>query len=177
LHHNPFFMHLNVEIKAICRNQAPIREWLKSQSAEFRGTDHQKDTYFNVTSGRMKLRQGNIENALIHYDRENNTGPKSSNVSLYKTTDGDTLCSLLTKALGVKTIVEKSREIYFINNVKFHLDSVPNLGEFVEIEAIDTDGTIGRQKLQEQCDYYISVFRIRDEDMLTHSYSDMISNY
>ena len=167
-------MHLNVEIKATCPNPAPIREWLKSQSAEFRGTDHQKDTYFNVASGRMKLRQGNIENALIHYDRENNSGPKSSTVTLYKASDSDKLCTLLTKALGVKTIVEKKREIYFIDNVKFHLDSVPNLGEFVEIEAIDVDGSIGQQKLQEQCEYYIKAFKIREKDMITHSYSDML---
>ena len=33
--------------------------------------------------------------------------------------------------------MDKKREIYFIHNVKFHIDNVKNLGTFIEIEAID----------------------------------------
>jgi adenylate cyclase class IV len=32
--------------------------------------------------------------------------------------------------------VDKIREIYLIENVKFHLDSVAELGSFIEIEAM-----------------------------------------
>jgi adenylate cyclase, class 2 len=69
--------------------------------------------------------------------------------------------------------VDKTREIYFIENVKFHLDDVVNLGTFIEIEAIDLDGTIGNATLHEQCERYISLFGIRDSDLVSHSYSDM----
>ena len=37
----------------------------------------------------------------------------------------------LTIAMGVLKIVKKSREIYFIDNVKFHLDQLESLGEFM----------------------------------------------
>lgn len=59
----------NIEIKAKSTQQDKIRKILKDLGADFKGTDHQIDTYFNVVSGRLKLREGNIENALIHYER------------------------------------------------------------------------------------------------------------
>lgn len=167
-------MHLNIEIKARCTNPDSIRNYLKNNEADFKGTDHQTDTYFNVPGGRLKLRQGNIENTLIHYTRENQAGPKASEVSLYKVDNGDVLRNVLLKALGEKVTVEKRREIYFIENVKFHIDEVPGLGSFVEIEAIDTDGTIGKNRLQEQCEFFMKKFSIAEADLITDSYSDML---
>ncbi|MBI2730224.1 MAG: class IV adenylate cyclase [Sphingobacteriales bacterium] len=167
-------MHLNIEIKARCSNPDFIRNYLVEHNADCRGTDHQQDTYFNVPSGRLKLRLGNIENSLIYYQRENQSGPKSSLVNLYKVENGNTLRTVLLNALGEKVTVEKKREIYFIDNVKFHLDEVPGLGSFAEIEAIDSDGTIGKEKLQEQCEFYLNAFEIKEDDLLTDSYSDML---
>lgn len=167
-------MHLNIEIKARCANQEHIREILQAQHADFRGRDHQIDTYFIVPNGRLKLRQGNIEHSLIHYERSNQAGPKASNVHLYHPHDGEALKATLNAALGTKVVVDKQREIYFIENVKFHLDEVQRLGTFVEIEAIDSDGTIGEAKLLEQCQHYLALFAIADDDLLTHSYSDML---
>lgn len=170
------FMHLNIEIKARCTNPDHIRNYLNEHKAEFKGTDFQRDTYFNVPNGRLKLRQGNIENSLIQYERENQSGPKSSQVTLYKVENGDILRNVLLNALGEKVTVEKQREIYFIENVKFHLDKVPGLGSFAEIEAIDKDGTIGKERLQQQCEFYLRAFEIDEADLLTNSYSDMLLN-
>ncbi len=167
-------MHLNVEIKARCADPAAIRNYLLSHKAEFKGTDHQTDTYFHVAHGRLKLRQGNIENSLIHYERSNQPGPKTSAVNMMKLTDGKTLHSVLSAALGVKTEVIKKREIYFIDNVKFHIDEVEGLGNFVEIEAIDFDGSVGEEKIRQQCEYYVKELQIEAADLLTHSYSDML---
>ena len=167
-------MHLNIEIKARCSNQDFIRNLLLDRQADFRGTDHQVDTYFQVPKGRLKLRQGSIENNLIHYDRPDQAGPKASEVHLYACQDGEALKATLAAALNIKVVVDKKREIYFIENVKFHLDQVEELGTFVEIEAIDSDGSIGRDKLKEQCDYYLELFKIQEEDLLQNSYSDML---
>jgi predicted adenylyl cyclase CyaB len=70
--------------------------------------------------------------------------------------------------------VDKHREIFFISNVKFHIDTVKNLGTFMEIEAIDTHGSIGKEKLNEQCAYYSNLFEIKTEDLITVSYSDLL---
>lgn len=167
-------MILNVEIKARCEDPRHIRDYLLSNHAIFKGTDTQRDTYFNVPNGRMKLRQGKIENALIHYQRPDHKGPKSSEVTIYPVAESNLLRSLLEKALGIKVVVEKVREIYFMENVKFHIDIVQKLGNFIEIEAISEDGKISIGKLQEQCQHYLNAFGIREEDLLHNSYSDQL---
>ncbi len=151
-----------------------IREILKSKDADFKGIDHQIDTYLNVNSGRLKLREGEIENHLIHYQRENKAEPKQSDVTLFKSDPESSLKKILIKALGVLIVVEKKREIYFIDNVKFHIDTVKGLGTFVEIEAIDNERNIDINKLQEQCQFYLDLFKISQEDLISVSYSDLL---
>ncbi|MHC4618851.1 MAG: class IV adenylate cyclase [Planctomycetota bacterium] len=166
--------HIDIEIKARCPNPEGIRTILKQKNAEFKGIDRQTDTYFKVAKGRLKLREGNIENSLIFYSRPNHAGPKQSDVAIYQTNACPNLKEVLIGALGVLTKVKKQREIYFINNVKFHIDLVEKLGSFVEIEAIDSDGSIGRDKLLEQCRRYMELFGIAEGDLVNASYSDML---
>jgi len=168
--------HINVEIKARCNNQDAIRKYLKEHDADFKGVDHQIDTYFNVSNGRLKLREGEIENFLVHYERSDQVGPKQSKVTLYNSQPGSMLKEALAKALGVLVVVDKKREIYFIENVKFHVDNVQDLGTFMEIEAIDKDGSIGQDKLNEQCQQYLSEMGIRGQDLIPVSYSDLLLN-
>lgn len=165
---------LNIEIKAKCSNHEKIRSILKSHNADFKGTDHQIDTYFKVNNGRLKLREGNIENFLVFYERENKEGPKQSNVILFKSDPTSSLKEILLKSLEVLVAVDKQREIYFIENVKFHIDTVKNLGTFMEIEAIDSDGTFGKEKLFEQCENYFKLFDIPKDDLVSGSYSDLL---
>lgn len=167
-------MHLNVEIKAVCKDPSFIRDWLLANKARFAGTDHQVDSYFPISNGRLKLREGNIEKALIHYEREGQKGPKSSRVTLYPAAQTGLLKEVLEKALGLKVVVDKTREIYFIDNVKFHIDKVKGLGNFVEIEAIDNEGVQDIERLRKQCECYLRAFKIKEEDLLENSYSDML---
>jgi len=165
---------LNIEFKAATDQLNQLEAILQKLNPIFIGEDHQVDTYFNVPSGRLKLREGNIENALIHYQRENTAGSKLSHVLLYQHKPEDTLKEMLVNSLGVKAVVDKTRRIYVIENVKFHFDKVNDLGTFIEVEAIDKDGTIGRQLIQEQCDGYAALFNIADEDFVAVSYSDLV---
>lgn len=165
---------LNIEFKARAKNIISLEKILQQQNPRFIGEDHQVDTYFNVQAGRLKLREGNIENALIHYERQDFAGAKSSHVLLYQHQPDKILKDILTKTLGIKAVVDKRRKIYFISNVKFHFDTVEGLGTFVEVEAIDTDGSIGKEKLQSQCDEYAALFGIAADDFCSVSYSDMI---
>lgn len=167
-------MHLNVEIKARCSEPEKVQKILEIHHAEYKGKDHQIDTYFKVPQGRLKLREGNIENALVFYERENKEGPKDSKVILYNHLPDKNLKSALETACGVLTVVDKLRHIYFIDNVKFHVDLVEGLGSFCEIEAIDKTGELGREKLLEQCNEYIGLLGIQEEDLLSCSYSDLL---
>ncbi len=167
-------MPLNVEIKARISHSEFIRSYLRDSNAEFRGTDFQTDTYFNVSAGRLKLREGNIENNLIYYERTNSPGAKESSFHLVWIPDAKALKDVLTKSLGIKIVVKKKREIYFIGNVKFHIDEVESLGDFAEIEASDLDADIPKEELQRQCDFYSNELRIKKEDLVSVSYGDML---
>ncbi len=166
--------YLNVEIKARCHEPSFVRHYLQSNNAEFKGIDEQTDTYFNVAHGRLKLREGNIENNLIYYERSNQAGPKDSHFKLVKINDAAGLKEALTKANGIKVVVKKKREIYYIGNVKFHIDEVPGLGSFAEIEAGNILADLTKEQLKEQCDFYLAAFNIRPEDLIDVSYSDML---
>jgi adenylate cyclase, class 2 len=165
---------LNVEIKARCNKPAAVRDYLLANKAEFNGLDHQSDTYFNVQNGRLKLREGNIENNLIYYERSNQAGPKDSHFNLVKVEDAAGLKEVLSKSNGIKVVVKKSREIYYIRNVKFHIDEVPGLGSFVEIEAGNKlHPEMTHHQLKEQCDFYVEQFGVQLADLIEVSYSDL----
>ncbi|HSI20688.1 MAG TPA: class IV adenylate cyclase [Verrucomicrobiae bacterium] len=165
---------INVEIKARAKDHKKIRALLLERKAEAKGTDHQVDTYFIVPNGRLKLREGNIENSLIFYNRPNQEGPKLSEIVFHDFDPKENLKEVLVKALPTKVVVDKQREIYFIGNLKFHLDTVEGLGTFVEIEARDYENVIGKEKLHEQCQEYVTLFGINEKDLLATSYSDLL---
>jgi adenylate cyclase, class 2 len=188
--------HVNVEIKARCADPARARTTLLKLGARFVGPDHQTDTYFQVPTGRLKLREGEIENNLIFYARPDQGGPKRSDVMLYGTRPGSELKPLLDAALGTLVVVEKRREIYFVEvsdidlpddpaaasrardreNVKVHLDTVTGLGSFVEIEAVDLDGSLGPALLDAQCRRLMARLGIEAGDLVAASYSDLLLN-
>jgi predicted adenylyl cyclase CyaB len=165
----------NIEIK--CKHNAPskIEEILLAQGAKYIGTDFQTDTYFNTPIGRLKLREGNIENNLIFYNRIESKSLKDSNISLYPVTDDPSkIKDILDQAYGISVIVRKERKIFFIGNIKFHIDWIDDLGSFIEIEAIDDDGSIDLNTLKDQCAKYIRLLELDPNDFIDQSYSDMI---
>jgi predicted adenylyl cyclase CyaB len=164
----------NYEFKAKASDLDKLEQKLLGLNPIFKGEDHQIDTYFNVPSGRLKLREGNIENALIYYERPDIADAKQADILLYKPSPEKSLKDILAKVLGIKTIVDKTRRIYFIENVKFHFDMVENLGTFVEVEAIDETGDTGLEKLKEQCNEYFLFFGLEKSDLVDKSYSDLI---
>ncbi|MEJ7625645.1 MAG: class IV adenylate cyclase [Ferruginibacter sp.] len=166
-------MPVNFEFKARTNNIDVLEKKLLTLNPVYKGEDRQVDTYFNIETGRLKLREGNIENALIYYDRKDDPRSKQSNVLLYETTGGNRLKEILIQVHGIKKIIAKSRKIYFIENVKFHFDIVEGIGSFVEVEAIDDSDAADIQKIKEQCNYYASFFGIKEEDYVSVSYSDM----
>jgi len=169
--------HVNVEIKARCRDAEAVRRILRARGADFRGVDHQLDTYFRVEAGRLKLREGDIENHLIYYERPNRPGPKRADVRLLPAEPGGELKRMLTEAIGVLAVVDKRREIYFIDNVKFHVDEVDGLGHFVEIEAqaaVELGAPDPESDLRAQCQAYLDLLAVDPDDLVSESYSDLI---
>lgn len=165
---------LNVEIKAHCRDLNFIRHILYDKDIRPDKKVRQIDTYFCTSNGKLKLRETPEKAELIHYQREQIRGPKKSTVNFYHPTDPTALKEILTLSNKILVIVEKQREIYWSENVKIHLDQVQNLGTFIEIEAIDFDGKFGEAQLYKQCHYFLELFQVKQDELITESYSDML---
>ena len=164
----------NFEFKAKVDKLSDFENKLLILNPKFIGLDHQIDTYFEVPKGRLKLREGNIENSLINYDRKNVAGSKQSDVILYKHEANKALKDILVHQLGIKIIVDKKRKIYFIDNVKFHFDEVERLGTFIEVEAIDNQDSFTTEELKELCDFYFDFFELEKSQIIEKSYSDLV---
>jgi adenylate cyclase class 2 len=79
---------------------------------------------------------------------------------------------VLAAALGVAAVVDKIREIYFVDNVKVHLDRVRGLGKFLEVEAFVKKGNLRQGR--KQAEQMKEMFGVLPEDILAHSYSDLV---
>ena len=163
---------LNFEFKARLTNEPRVREALKRLGARFIGTDRQIDTYFRVPSGRLKVREGRIENALIFYRRSDVRRARQAAVEMMLLPRRNSLRAILTHALGTLAVVDKRREIYFVKNVKIHLDRVRQLGKFVEVEAISRTSDV--KKIRSQARQFQELFGITAKDIVAESYSDLI---
>ena len=163
---------LNFEFKAHLHDEAHVRATLKRLRARFLGTDRQVDTYFRVPSGRLKVREGRLENSLIHYRRTNSARARRSTVEMMLLPRRNSVRAILSGALGVLAVVDKRREIYFVGNVKIHLDRVRGLGTFLEVEAMTRSGDI--KKVRAQAVKFQKLFAISPEDIVPHSYSDLV---
>ena len=165
---------INYEFKARVADPDALEAKLQSLNPDFKGEDHQIDTYFNIEDGRLKLREGNIENSLIYYQRPNQASAKVSDVILYPCHPEKGLKDILTRVHGIKVVVDKRRRIYFIDNVKFHFDRVAGLGTFIEVEAIAKEESIPLETLMGQCNKYQAFFEIQAAQIVDVSYSDLI---
>ena len=165
----------NYEFKSAASDIEYLEKKLLGLNPVFKGEDHQTDTYFNINTGRLKLREGNIEHALIFYERPEINSARQSDVILYSHEPGKGLKELLAKALGVKAVVDKIRRIYFVDNVKFHFDKVAGLGTFIEVEAIARDPEASTESLKRQCEEYISFFGLDQSAFIGKSYCDLLT--
>jgi predicted adenylyl cyclase CyaB len=164
--------HLNFEFKARLNNEQRVRAALKRLESRFIGTDHQIDTYFRVPSGRLKVREGRLENALIFYRRSNVRRARQAAVEMMLLPRRNSLRAILARSLGTLAVVDKRREIYFVKNVKIHLDRVRRLGKFLEVEAISRGGDV--KKIRSQALRFQKLFGITAKDIVAESYSDLI---
>ena len=164
----------NIELKARLAALEPAREVAQRLATERLPDQHQVDTYFACPNGRLKLREIDDQQAqLIWYDRPDQKDAKSCSYLLVSVDDSTALNEALTRAMGIRVVVEKHREIYLYHNVRIHLDQVDRLGVFLEFEAVlgpDADEADGHAKIAWLSDR----LRLSDGDMLEGSYADLL---
>lgn len=165
--------YADVSIKASCRAPDKIEIKLQELKADFLGEDIQTDTYYRVPVGKLKLREGNIENLLTHYLREDHSGKMKTTVYLYERNPSHQVKQEHTASRTIIGKVVKRRKIYWIDNVKFHIDRFDDGRAFVEIEAMDRNGKLGIDTISLQAENYKLILSINDNDIRKQSYIDM----
>ncbi len=131
----------NLELKHRCDDFVGIRNALRELGARKEHIVKQKDYFFNLPAKnhrpppRLKLRFEGSRRTLIYYERPNFTKTTGAvaDIKLYAVRDSKLLPFLQT-ALGVQTIVEKTRELWRKDATVFHLDTVKGVGGIFEIE-------------------------------------------
>ena len=142
--------------------------------AEEKGTLIQRDTYFEVPQGRLKLREEPDAVAhLIAYERPDLPGLKESRYRLIEVREPAELREALAAVLGITVVVSKTRRLFILAGVRIHLDRVDGLGDFTEFEGVTVDGDDPGGYAELLVDLRQS-FGIRDEDLLRESYSDLL---
>src|SRR4051794_17357406 len=130
----------NVELKAIDPDPARSLEAARALGAQDHGVLHQRDTYFRVPAGRLKLREEEPGGAtLVQYERPDDARARESRYRLVPVERPQELRAALDGALGTLVVVEKERHLLLWEGVRIHLDRVRGLGTFVELEGVAPD--------------------------------------
>lgn len=164
----------NIEIKARYRDFAHARRCVAQLGGQFAGRMEQKDTYYHVASGRLKLRQiAGGDTYLVGYHRPDTAEVRESEYDIYPVEQPAMLHAVLASVLGVQVVVEKVRELYLIDNVRVHLDRVRGLGTFIEFEAVfgAEKHIAGAERLLAR---YLEIFKIDRSALVGESYQQLI---
>jgi len=164
----------NVELKA--HDPDPVRtlERALAAGAEEHALLRQRDTYFAVPHGRLKLREEEPGGAtLIAYERPDDASERVSNYRLVAIADSDELRAALTAANGVSAVVVKRRRLLMWQTVRIHLDEVRGLGSFVELEAVAEPGSDLHRERAQVAELRL-LLDIRDEALREGSYADAL---
>jgi predicted adenylyl cyclase CyaB len=134
-------MARNVEIKARIDSVETLLPRAAALSREGPTEIHQDDAFFRCETGRMKLRRfPDGAGELIFYQRANQQGPKASFYVRTPTADPDGLREALTQGYGLVGRVQKHRTLFLAGRTRIHLDRVADLGHFLELEVVLSDG-------------------------------------
>jgi predicted adenylyl cyclase CyaB len=167
-------MPSNIEIKARARDFDSVRSRAEALADAAVEIIPQEDTFFRVPQGRLKLRVLVPNPAqLIYYERPDQDGPKRSDYQIFETSDPQNLKRVLSRALGIRGIVRKTRYLYLVGQTRIHLDDVDDLGQFMELEVLLRPGQQDAEG-QAIAEDLMSRLGIEPADLLEGAYMDLL---
>ena len=169
-------MAANIEIKA------RLRDWDQAQGIAESLSDRpcqvipQRDVFFDVPKGRLKLRVlAPDRGQLVYYEREDAAGPRRSNYAVSPIADPASMEALLTASLGARGVVSKTRYLYIVGHTRVHLDQVEGLGRFLELESVlgpGHDEKDGQRAVSE----LMGRLGIAEDDVIDVAYIDLLEH-
>lgn len=171
-------MGTSLEFKAYCPDLQGAHAVCRSLNADLLRDHHQIDTYFAVPEGRLKLRESDRDGAsLVHYRRLDTPFPKESRFEIVPVDEHSTrVIDLFRRAIGTSVVVSKHRSTYRIDHALVNLDTVADLGTFLEVEVdVDAVGRAGDDAAaaHEVAERLKLAFGLSPADLLPWSYADL----
>lgn len=165
----------NLEAKFLVDDAARARRRAEAVGFSMRATLDQRDTFFRVAHGKLKLREEAEGAALIRYGRTSDGTLEVSDYEIVPVANPGPLRALLAAALGVLAEVRKQRTLLMRRNVRLHLDRVEGLGSFGEIEAVIAAGEAPRLYRAELAEL-LAALEIGTDKLISKSYFELIED-
>ena len=170
-------MPTNLELKVKLKSFDKTKEILKNINAEFIHVLIQKDVYYKISGGLLKLRLENTKDSLlpdkqslIKYNRDEKGADRFSNYDVLNFSSGKTE-EFFNSIFKVEAVVQKTRQLYLFDNTRIHLDEVKGLGKFLELETLVIKGKADAKK---RFDFIKKSLMLNNLDEIKKSYRDLI---
>ncbi len=163
-------MPKNLEIKVKLNSHKQVKQILKKNNIRQKELLLQKDIYYKVDRGILKLRIENETQILIFYDRNEQSKKRWSDYYLLDLSKVDANV-YLKRFLDLLVIVKKKRELYLYKNTRIHLDYVQGLGYFLELE---TRVVKDLRDAEKRFNYLLDLLDIRSKKEIRASYKDLL---
>lgn len=171
----------NLEIKVVLPNDYKSA-FLTNEL--FKDALTQTDTYYDTFkyNEKLKIREEITKEGIytvyaIRYNRENVKGEKISNYDFYIFSNKETYQRFMwvfgLSLLRVECVVKKTRHLYLYKNARIHLDSVLNLGNFLEIEIVITND-IEERESSDLMKFLKTSLNINKYETIAYGYKDML---
>jgi predicted adenylyl cyclase CyaB len=166
----------NLEAKFPLTNHAEAEVRASDLGYTRRAVLHQRDSFFRVAHGKLKLREENGAAVLIYYHRDESGPLMLSSYEIVKVADPPRTLRILATALGPIAVVEKVRTLMMRDNVRLHLDQVTRLGDYGEIEAVIADGD-DPERSRSAVNEILGALGIAKTDLIDVSYFEMLAKH
>lgn len=163
-------MPTNLELKISLASQKSLKKILEQIGAENKGMLKQKDVYYSIPNGLLKLRIENGNESLIFYNRNENDKNRWSDFEVLKFTNGKGE-KFFNKLFDVEIIVKKKRELFYYDDTRIHLDTVKFLGNFLELETLVINGKVDAKN---RFSKIISLLKLDESKQIRKSYRDLL---
>jgi len=164
-------MPVNLELKIRIDSLESLIERLKSINAKQDSVFLQKDIYYKIHNGLLKLRIENGLKTLIFYIRDEVSKNRWSDFNLLNIEDNNAE-QFLSKLFEVEEVVEKKRKLFWFNNTRIHLDEVKELGNFLELETLVINGNT---EAENRFDEIVFLLNLDLSKQIKKSYKNLIS--
>ncbi|EEC10230.1 adenylate cyclase, putative, partial [Ixodes scapularis] len=140
---------MNVEIKARLSDRDALLRCLEPM-AEKHTVLRQKDTFFRVAHGRLKLRRSTEADGHLP------------------------LQDMLDRSLGTLGTVCKERHLFLVGCTRVHVDAVQGLGDFLELEVVLREGQ-DPEEGRATAEALMAVLGVQPDSLESGSYLDLLA--